>query len=95
MKLSPELVATIISKKSDGFIAKGKDLRLEREGEILQVMCNSGTSASIVCKKYCTSIFKYSCEHTTWVTAEGEFKTWRKARIKFQLPEFSKFKEIS
>eukprot|EP00957_Ditylum_brightwellii_P066638 5057425-Ditylum_brightwellii.AAC.1 len=35
VKLLPELVATIISKKSDGFIVKEKDLRLEREREIL------------------------------------------------------------
>jgi hypothetical protein len=32
VKLSPELVATIISTKSNGFIAKGKDLKLEGEG---------------------------------------------------------------
>ena len=95
MKLLPELDATIISKKSDGFVAKGKDLRLEREGEILQVMRNSGASTSILHKKYRTSISKYRCKHTTWATAGEKFKTWRKARIKFQLPEFSKSKEIS
>ena len=58
-------------------------------------MCDSGASASIVCKKFCTSISKYRHKHTTWATSGGEFKTWRKARIKFQLPEFSKSKEIS
>ena len=78
-------MASIISKKSNGFIAKGKDLKLEREGEILQVMCNSGTSASIVHKNYCTSISKYRHKPTTWATAGGEFKNWRKARIEFQL----------
>eukprot|EP00957_Ditylum_brightwellii_P206101 15346816-Ditylum_brightwellii.AAC.1 len=35
VKLMPELGATIISKKSNGFIAKRKNLRLEQEGEIL------------------------------------------------------------
>eukprot|EP00957_Ditylum_brightwellii_P164706 12540508-Ditylum_brightwellii.AAC.1 len=58
-------------------------------------MCNSEASASKVCKKYCTSISKYRCKHTTWATAGGEFKTWRKARIKVQLPEFSMSKGIS
>eukprot|EP00957_Ditylum_brightwellii_P211511 15366264-Ditylum_brightwellii.AAC.1 len=90
-----DLVATIISKKSDGFVAKGKDLKIENEGEILQVICNSGASTSIVHKKYCSSIFKYRCKCTTWATAEGEFKTWHKARVKFQLPEFPTSKEIS
>eukprot|EP00957_Ditylum_brightwellii_P018667 1402393-Ditylum_brightwellii.AAC.1 len=58
-------------------------------------MCNSGASASIVHTKYCSSISKYRCKHTTWATTGGEFKTWYKARIKFQLPEFSKSKEVS
>eukprot|EP00957_Ditylum_brightwellii_P069437 5272056-Ditylum_brightwellii.AAC.1 len=61
----------------------------------MQVMCNSGASTSIVCEKYCTSISKYRYKRTTWATAGGEFETWRKARIKFQLQEFSKSKEIS
>eukprot|EP00957_Ditylum_brightwellii_P071971 5469873-Ditylum_brightwellii.AAC.1 len=95
MKLSPELVSTIISMKINGFIAKGKDLKIEDEGEVLQVMCNSGASASIVRKKYCTSTSKYRYKCTTWATDGGEFKTWRKARIKFQLPKFSISKEIS
>eukprot|EP00957_Ditylum_brightwellii_P119577 9123466-Ditylum_brightwellii.AAC.1 len=58
-------------------------------------MCNSGASASIVRKKYCTSISKYRCKHTTWATSGGEFETWCKARLKFQLPEFSTSKENS
>eukprot|EP00957_Ditylum_brightwellii_P186913 14233476-Ditylum_brightwellii.AAC.1 len=57
-------------------------------------MGNSGASTSIVHKNYCTSISKYRLKHNTWATAVGEFETWRKARIKFQFPEFSKSKEI-
>eukprot|EP00957_Ditylum_brightwellii_P183002 13939063-Ditylum_brightwellii.AAC.1 len=89
------MVATIISKKSNGCIATGKEIKIEDEGEVLQAICDSGSSASIVCKKCCTSISKYRCKRATWATAGGEFETQRKARIKFQLPEFSMSKEIS
>ena len=58
-------------------------------------MCDSGASSSIIRKKYCSSISKYRRVRTTWATAGGEFQTRRKAKVEFQLPEFSTSKEIS
>ena len=58
-------------------------------------MCDSGASSSIIRKKYCSSISKYRRVRTTWATAGGEFQTCRKAKVEFQLPEFSTSKEIS
>jgi hypothetical protein len=61
----------------------------------MSLEADSGTSATIVLKKYVKTKLKTTEKATKWKTMGGMFKTQKKATIAFKLPEFSNHKIIN
>ena len=61
----------------------------------LRVLLDSGTSSSIVLRKFVRPIGIQQTKPVTWKTMGGNFVTRSKAIIKFKLPEFSETKTIT
>lgn len=61
----------------------------------LRVLLASGTSSSIVLRKFLRPIGIQQTKPVTWKTMGGNFVTRSNAIIKFKLPEFSKTKTIT
>ena len=55
----------------------------------LRALLDSGTSSTILDKRYAKKLRQKRDASTTWVTAAGTFKTSLKAKIKMQLPQLS------
>ena len=60
----------------------------------LKVLLDSGTSATIVNKKFCEKLKCKPAPKTLWKTKGGNFSTNQKVRAIFKLPEFDERKAI-
>ena len=62
----------------------------------LRCLLDTGTTSTIVLAKFVhKNTGTYKTKATTWKTLGGNFKTRRKARINFKMPEFSEMKSIT
>ena len=69
---------------------------VSRDQKVTPMRCllDTGTTSTIIQKKYVNKLSKFKHAKTTWNTMGGQFKTRRKAQIEFKLPEFSHNKTI-
>ena len=70
---------------------------VSRQKTLTPIRClfDTGTTSTIVLKRFALELSKYKGERTRWRTMGGSFETKRKAKIDFKLPEFSHNKVIS
>lgn len=66
-------------------------------GEVVpvRVLCDTGTTSTLILHQFVHKIGACEERPTTWNTMGGKFITRKKARIRFQLPEFSLTKTIA
>ena len=71
-------------------------VRIPGTDQVLKALLDSGTSSSIIRKEFVRSDMLSKCKtkRTRWSTMGGIFETRRKAKVQFQLSEFSLRKKI-
>jgi hypothetical protein len=72
-----------------------KGSRKDKDEKILKILIDSGSTSSLVNKKFVKKLKTKACSESKWVTKAGSFTTNRKARCEFSLPEFHGGKDIT